>query len=127
MKVNKEELLAMMVAVEVFLDKDHKAEWREWERRIKVIASAVSSIPSVKTEVRVPEIANHVPHLYIRWDENAVKINVPEVARRLREGEPAIEVVPGSKEDLGIGVWMLARGEEKIVARRIREALKSAS
>jgi L-seryl-tRNA(Ser) seleniumtransferase len=33
LKVNKEELLGMMVAVEMFMKRDHQAEWREWERR----------------------------------------------------------------------------------------------
>jgi len=126
MKVNKEEMLAMMMAVEVYLKKDHKAEWREWERRAKVISEAVSKIPSVKTEVRVPEIANHVPHLHIWWDPGTVKVTVPDVARRLREGEPSIEVVPGSKETLTVGVWMMQRGDEKIVARRIKEVLQAA-
>src|SRR5687767_6070769 len=30
MKVNKEEILAMLVALEVYLKKDHQAEWKEW-------------------------------------------------------------------------------------------------
>src|SRR5262249_21946906 len=33
MKVNKEEYLGMMVAVEQYLKTDHAAAWREWERR----------------------------------------------------------------------------------------------
>ena len=123
MKVNKEELLAMMLAVETYLKKDHQAEWREWERRVKTIISAVSSIPSVRTEIQVPEIANHVPHLHIRWDESVVKVSVPEVAKQLREGEPPIEVVPGSKEDLTVGVWMMQPGDDRVVARRIRQIL----
>ena len=47
MKVNKEEILGMMVAVEVFMKKDHAAEWRDWEKRIKVIAEEMESIKSV--------------------------------------------------------------------------------
>lgn len=126
MKVNKEEMLAMMVAVESYVRRDHKAEWRRWEKRAKVVADSVSSIPSVRTEVRVPEIANHVPHLHIRWDESVVRISVPEVMRRLREGETPIEVVPGSKEDLIVGVWMMQPGDDRVVARRLREILRSA-
>jgi uncharacterized pyridoxal phosphate-dependent enzyme len=126
MKVNKEEILAMMVAVELYLKRDHAADWREWERRVKLIADYVSSVPGVTTEVWVPEIANHVPHLRIRWDPQRVKISVPEVVKRLREGEPSIEVVPGSRDQLVVGVWMMEPGEDRIVGRRIREILRSA-
>jgi L-seryl-tRNA(Ser) seleniumtransferase len=126
MKVNKEEMLAMLVALELFIKRDQEEVWRQWEKRATVIARSLSSIPSIQTDIQVPEIANHVPHLHIRWDQSEVKITVPEVARRLREGEPSIEVVPGSKEELIVAVWMMQRGEARVVARRIREILKSA-
>ncbi len=126
-KVNKEEMLAMLVAVESYLKRDHAADWREWEKRLKIIADSVSSVRSVTTEVWIPEIANHVPHLKIHWDPAIVKIAVPDVVKRLREGDPSIEVVPGSNRELAIGVWMMQPGDAQIVARRVREVLKSAA
>jgi len=127
MKVNKEEMVAMMVAVELYLKRDHAADEREWRRRIDVISRAVSSIPTVSTETYVPEIANHVPHMRIRWEENRVKISSAEVQRQLREGTPSIEPVPGPKDVLAIGVWMMQQGDEKIVARRLRDILRAAA
>ncbi|MBI2688079.1 MAG: selenocysteine synthase [Acidobacteria bacterium] len=126
MKVNKEELVGMLAAIETFLKKDHQAEWKEWERRVKVVADSVAISPAVKTEQYVPEIANHVPHLKITWDQSKIKLTYNEVARRLRQGEPSIEVVPGTSDSLNVGVWMLQPGEERIVAKRIREILKTA-
>ncbi len=125
MKVNKEELLGMMAAIEVFMKKDHEAEWKDWEKRIKVVADSVTVSPAVKTEQYVPEVANHVPHLKITWDQSKIKISYNEVAKRLREGDPSIEVTPGSSDSLNIGVWMLQPGEDRIVAKRIRDILKS--
>jgi len=127
MKVNKEELLAMMVALEVYMKRDHQAEWREWEKRVKLIADSLASVGGIKTEVYVPEIANAVPHLRITWDQSVVKIAPEEAAKRLREGEPSIEVVPDFKEKLEIASWTLQPGEAQIVARRVREVLKAAS
>lgn len=126
MKVNKEELLGMYVAVEHFMKTDHKAEWAEWERRVQFIGDSVKGVASVQTEQYIPEVANHVPHLKITWDMSQVKLKYNEAAKRLREGSPSIEVVPGSSESLNVGVWMLQPGEDKIVAKRIREVLKSA-
>lgn len=126
-KVNKEEMLAMMVAVESYLKRDHQADWREWEKRVKLIADSVSSVKGVSTETWVPEIANHVPHLKIRWDQSLVKTRLEDVVRKLREGEPAIEVVPGTKDELAVGVWMMQPGDAQVVARRLRELLKTAA
>jgi L-seryl-tRNA(Ser) seleniumtransferase len=123
MKVNKEELVAMMVAVERYLSRDEEEEAAEFNRRAKQIVDAVDSIPGVKTEIQVPEIANRVPHVHIWWDESEIKTSVPDVVKQLREGEPSIEVVPGSKEHLIVNAWMLQQGEVKIVARRIRDIL----
>lgn len=124
MKVNKEEILGMMVAVEVFVKKDHAAEWREWEKRVKMIADSVGPVPGVKTETFVPEIANAVPHLRITWDQSELKITPADATRRLLQGEPSIELRPGAKDGLEVAVWMLQPGEAQIVARRIREVLK---
>ena len=127
MKVNKEEVLGMMVAVESYVNRDHAAEWREWEKRVKIVADSVASVPSVKTEQFVPEIANAVPHLRITWDQSVVKLTPREATKQLREGEPGIALRPGSREALEVAVWMLQPGEAQVVAKRIREVLKSSS
>ena len=124
MKVNKEEYLGMMVAIEQYVKMDHAAEWREWEKRVKVVADSVGPVPGVKTETFVPEIANAVPHLRITWDPGAVKITAAEAVKRLRDGEPSIELRPGAKDAIEVAVWMLQPGEAQIVAKRIREVLK---
>jgi len=124
MKVNKEEYLGMMVAIEQYVKMDHAAEWREWEKRVKIVADSVGPVAGVKTETFVPEIANAVPHLRITWDPGAVKITAAEAVKRLRDGEPSIELRPGAKDAIEVAVWMLQPGEAQIVAKRIREVLK---
>ena len=126
MKVNKEELLGMMVALELFIKRDHDAEWKEWEKRVKLIADSVGAIRGVRSETWIPEIANHVPHLRLEWDPAAIKLTPHEAAQKLRAGDPPIEVVPGQDKALVIGVWMLQPGEAQIVAARVRDLLKSA-
>ncbi len=127
MKVNKEEILAMLATVEAYLDQDADAAARELERRARLVVDAVKSIPGVKTDVRVPPIANHVPHVHITWDQAQVKITVPEVKQKLREGKPSIEVTPSSDKELVVNPWMLSPGEPEIVARRVGEVLQAAA
>jgi L-seryl-tRNA(Ser) seleniumtransferase len=122
-KVNKEEMIGMLVAVESYLKEDHAATWKEWERRCRLISEALKEFADLKTEVVVPQIANAVPHLHIRWDTQARRVSGPEMVKKLREGEPSIEVPPGSRYPLTIGVWMMQPGDDEIVGRRIREIL----
>lgn len=122
MKVNKEEILGMLVALEVYLARDHKADWTLWEKQIKMIADAAASVPGVRPEIHVPEIANHVPSLRLTWDAAKIKLTPDEFRNALRSGHPSIETV-GGPDYVGITTWMMIPGEERIVAKRVREVL----
>jgi len=63
LKVDKEEIVAMWVALEHYLKRDHQKDWSEWEERVRVMASGLAAARGVGTERFVPEIANQVPHL----------------------------------------------------------------
>ncbi|MGV3519069.1 aminotransferase class V-fold PLP-dependent enzyme [Luteitalea sp.] len=121
MKVNKEEMLGMLAAVERFVKLDHAAMEREYERRADIVLKSLTGIPGVKASITVPEVANHVPHVVITLDTAVTGITGPEISKRLREGTPSIGVRPG--EELMIGVWMMEPGDEKVVARRLRDVL----
>ena len=125
MKVNKEEVLGMLAALELYLEKDHNKEWEMWESQIKLISDSASSIEGVETEIHVPKYANHVPSLRIRWNEKKVKISPNELRKQLSEGHPSIQTV-GDSMSVGITTWMMVPGQERIVAKRIKEILSSA-
>ena len=140
MKVGKEEIMGLLAAVERYLRIDHEAERRELEFRIREITQILSKIKGLKTEVFVPEIANHLPHLAVEWDPNEIKLTSQEVSEQLLKGDPCIELGghnwgrPKSRSNeaeksglqgLTICVWTLRPGEPKIVARRLTEVLAS--
>ena len=130
MKVSKEDMVAMWAAVERFVNLDHAAEQRDWERRIETIESAMTQIPSVKTNRVIPSIANHVPHVVIMWDEQRVKLTPTQLKNQLADGNPSIATarVHGTgDEGFLISVFMLQPGEDAIVAARLKEALEQAS
>ena len=129
MKVNKEEIIGMLVAVEMYLARDAAAEWKEWERRIKVVADSVADVKGIRSSTHIPPIANHVPHLKLTLDKSILNLSVEDVRKQLREGNPSIELAPyapTTPEEMTIGVWMLQPGEDRIVARRLREIFKAA-
>ena len=52
----------------------------------------------------------------------AVRILDRSLSRLLREGRPSIGVRPG--DELLVGVWMMQAGEDKIVAKRLKEVFE---
>lgn len=138
-KVAKEEIVGLVAAVDWFLKQDDAAMEAEYRQRANRIAKQVSSLPTLKTQIFVPEVANHVPHLLITYDQNRIKITGKEVKQKMREGKPRIELNPstgGEPASAGlqsgpntvvVGVWMLQPGEDMIVGKRLREVLQAAT
>jgi L-seryl-tRNA(Ser) seleniumtransferase len=130
MKVGKEDMVALLAAVERFVKLDHNAEMRELARRVEVIAAAVRDIPTVQCEGIIPAVANHVPHLIVAWDEKRVKLTREKVTRELAAGDPPIRIgrVSGTGDKgILISVLTLQEGEEKVVAARLAAILGKAA
>src|SRR5207253_11056030 len=71
------------------------------------------------------EVTNHVPRLYVKWDEKALRLTREDCFKALQEGDPSIVAL---RTPLGVTVvtWMMRPGEEQIVARRLKEVLEHA-
>jgi uncharacterized pyridoxal phosphate-dependent enzyme len=123
LKVNKEEMLGMLAALELYLAKDHAAERKDFDKRAEMIQKSASAVPGVKAELFVPEVANHVPHVRISWDATALGFKADQAVKALLDGEPSI----GTRSEgdaIVVGVWMMRPGEDKVVAKRMREVLE---
>ncbi len=127
MKINKEEILGMYVALEKYINHDHDKEWKEWEGNLAHIEEAVKKVPGITTEVHVPLLGNHVPTLRITWDNAKVRLTDKELREALRSSNPSIEVGGGTANTINVTVFMLKAGQEKIVATRLKEEFTKAT
>jgi L-seryl-tRNA(Ser) seleniumtransferase len=123
MKVNKEELVGMLAAIERFVQLDHAAAGREFERRAEEIRRSAAAVSGVSAEVFVPAVANHVPHVRVTWDPSTPRRSASAIVRALQDGEPSI-AIRAEGDALVVGVWMMQPGEEKVVGRRLRQELE---
>jgi L-seryl-tRNA(Ser) seleniumtransferase len=139
MKVAKEQIVGMVAAVDWFAGQDEEAMQREFRRRAELIAERMKDIPSLESSIAVPPVANQVPHLLLRYDQQRVKISPVEVKHQLRNGTPSIELNPATGSThasaglpidgntIVVGVWMLEPGEDRIVADRLHDVLAKAA
>jgi L-seryl-tRNA(Ser) seleniumtransferase len=138
LKVAKEEVVGLVAAVDWFLSQDDAALETEFRKRAELIATRVKTIPTIDTKIFIPPVANHVPHLLITYDQNRIAISATDVAQKLRQGSPRIELnpgtggapasagLPGGANTIIVGVWMLQPGEDAIVAERLHQVLQAA-
>jgi L-seryl-tRNA(Ser) seleniumtransferase len=128
MKVGKEEIVGMVTAVEMWVrHRDHAAEAKEFERRMNYIRDRITAIPGVTATVNLPRRRSNVaPTLSIAWDRNKVKISPDDAHTELREGSPRIWM-PSSGRGLNIMSYMMEKGEEVIVAKRLKEIFTKAT
>lgn len=137
MKVAKEQIVGMVAAVDWLLSQTDEGMEKESRDRIEVIIRMVKDIPTVQTSILIPEVANHVPHLVINFDPDAIGASARELKVRLRTATPCIELnphtgserpsqgVPAQPNALVVTTFLLNPGEEYIVARQIRKVLKN--
>jgi uncharacterized pyridoxal phosphate-dependent enzyme len=138
LKVAKEEIVGLVAAVDWFLSQDDAAMEKEYRGRAERIAGRVRDLPTVQTQIFIPPIANHVPHLLITYDQSRIKIAGAEVMDAMRKGTPPIELnpstgglpasagLPGGPNVIIVGVWMLQPEEDIVVGQRLREVLQKA-
>lgn len=124
-KVGKEEILGMVKALDLFLAEDHDALAQEWQGRLELISNEITKVGSVRTSFFVPDIANHVPHMRITWDESRISLTPQEAAKLLREAKPSIAISHGEgRPGLSMNSFMLQPGEDKIVATQLSKLFR---
>ncbi|MEX2263289.1 MAG: hypothetical protein WD696_15135 [Bryobacteraceae bacterium] len=127
-KVGKEEIMGLLAAVEVYLQRNHDADQKLWRGFMESIARDLKGVSSVHTEVYIPGAGGHpVPYLRVQWDQNKLELTYQDCARKLREGEPSIEVNASAQEGLSLASYNLFAGEERIVGLKLGEILKEAA
>jgi uncharacterized pyridoxal phosphate-dependent enzyme len=137
MKVAKEQIVGMVAAVDWLLTQTDEGMEKESRERMAVVIGMVRDIPSVRTSIMVPDLANHVPHLMIDFDPGVIGASADELQFRLRTATPCIELnphtgsvspsqgVPAQANALVVTTFLLNPGEEFIVGRQIRKVLKN--
>jgi len=134
LKVGKEEIMGMLAAAEMWVKRDHDAEWKTWEGWLGNIAARLNQIQGVTTSIRQPGegLSNRSPSLSIQWDGASLGITGQELYRLMLDREPRVILAGsrGSRPDnmassASVMAYMLMPGDDKVIAERLYAALSS--
>ena len=127
-KLDRDEIVGMVAAVEDWLERDHEGEWKRWLSWLEVISKKVTQINGISTKVIEPvNLNNKYPVLHIIWDPEKFYVTGYEIAEEVGRNKPRIALgnrdEPDGTSSIQITPGHMQAGEEKIVADRLFEVL----
>jgi L-seryl-tRNA(Ser) seleniumtransferase len=130
-KVGKEEAIGMLMAVEMWMKRDHEAEWKRWTSWLEHVAKRVSTVDGVTTTMVEPRgLSNRMPSLRVWWDRNRFGMTGDVVVRTLFDTDPRVGIFPARGEapdpaltGVQVNPYMMSAGDEKVVADRLHALL----
>ena len=123
MKVGKEEIVGLMTAVRLYMEKDMDAELADWEAQVQSVLEAFAGESAVTAVRDFPNEAGQPnPRAKVSIADGALKADGAQLAAWLKDGDPGV-IVAVAGDALYINPQTLQPGEMEIVIRKIRDAI----
>ena len=121
MKLDKQEVVGVVTAVERWLTINHEDRLLGYEERLESVQQDLGTTPGVDTEIeKVPQYYGST--LNVTFDTGVVGKTAQDIADELDAGTPRIWVSVVDERTLTVTSHALNEGEELVVAERIRTA-----
>lgn len=130
MKVDKEEIVGLTKAIELYLQRDFDAEMEAWQAQRDYIAEKLAGIANT-TIIKDKPLAHgmpgsfYLPTVYIDLEKD-FPLDKAQLVDRLWQGDPRI-IVGESEMGIVIRVMQLKAGEERQVTERLLEIMQTAT
>ena len=124
LKVAKEEIVGLLIALELFLKEDEEAEMRRYNRMAQQLVDALVEIPGLRVTLEYDDFDYLVPQAVIRFGRGWRGLSRNQVADAMERGDPPIYLnLLGESDELAVHPMSLQDDEVEIVSRRLREEL----
>jgi L-seryl-tRNA(Ser) seleniumtransferase len=120
LKVGREEMVGILLAAEKYSRLDFAAIDRQCATQADYLATELKKIPGMQVSFAPHDRTRRVHRVVAEWDEQALGIAMDECEKRLLEGDPRIAVLRYHRAIM-FTLLMHEPGDEKVVARRMRE------
>lgn len=117
LKLDRQEIIAVVVALREWVTMDHSSRFERYDRRIRGLQKELKGVPNFKI---APEPAEGpATRLWIMLDEAALGTTASEMVDALREGDPSIWVDTHANA-LVVSVSTIMDGDEHVIADRLK-------
>jgi uncharacterized pyridoxal phosphate-dependent enzyme len=123
MKVDRTQIIGLLVALKLWLEKNEEAEFIKWSSKAKLISDEMKeSWGVIKSDVYIEKERNRV---FSRITLSKDKLDASEIVLKLRQGDPSIWLTYKKDNMIEIDPSNLKGEEEKIIISELKDALKS--
>ncbi len=122
LKVSKEEIIGLLVALETWTQRDHDADLRDAKRRTNHVVQALAEIPSIQAKHCFPDhVGRPYPTVFVGIDPRT-GVTGAQVINAMLAGEPAIAIMDfDNPQVVRVDVRVLTDEETERVASRLQE------
>lgn len=120
MKAGKEEIVGLLRALELYLDRDHDADSARWEAVVERWVADLDGVDGLQARRCFPnEAGQPVPRVRVTVDASTLHATAAELADRLWDGTPRLMVLRDGVDAFYITPDTLTEGQEDFVPQRI--------
>lgn len=125
MKVDRQSVIGLIVALQRWMKMDHDRALRASDRKVRSLVKELNAVRGVSAEPAVWRDGKAY-QARVKFDEKALKMTLADVVKALKDGKPSVRVrVEDGGRAILVNTRTLLEGEERIVVRRIREVVKN--
>ncbi|MFN0181292.1 MAG: hypothetical protein ACKVZ0_20995 [Gemmatimonadales bacterium] len=131
MKVGKEEIVGLVVALERFVAQNHAVDLERWNARARRIVARLQNVPGL-TATFALNTAGYAD-ADLTWDPRIIALDRDGLRKALAAGSPRVELEVIITQTAATGLWhasartrVLRDGEELLVADRLRATFLAA-
>jgi len=118
MKLDRQEIIALVVALREWMTMDHQARFESYERRVRELQKKLEGVPNIEA---TPQ-GSPVTSLHIALDEKALGKTAVEITDALREGDPSIWL-RSQADTITVSMANIMDGDELVIADRLKRLL----
>lgn len=127
-KVDRTQILGLITALRLFLDKtpdEEEAEFESWRKRAQWVVNQMKDVPGIE-ESRVHSNGPSYTRAYLKIGSDS-PLTAYELAFKLRKGDPSIwvETYQRNQSIIGVAFDSLLEDEERIIVEEIERLLSS--
>jgi len=126
MKVGREEMIGVWLATEKYSRLDFPAIERQTFQQAEYLVRELNKIDGIEAGYAPYESFRRIHRVVAQWDEGRLGITTDQCEQQLLGGEPRIAALRHQPQGMKFAMFLGEPGDEKVVARRMREIFAAA-